>query len=88
MFLDRGIFVFTPLNMNTEGWARRGAQHAGGAPGTAILLAHQAVTPAVALRDRGRLLGVLLRDGMPPAQEIGPEVAIRHPHTPQNFRDI
>src|SRR5215510_13255717 len=55
VFFYRRIGVFAGLNMNAQGWARRGTEHTGGAARRAILFAHQAMAPAIALRYVGRL---------------------------------
>ena len=72
--------VFTGLNVNAQGWARRGTEHTGGAAWRAIFFAHQAMAPAIALRDVGGLFRVLLRDRMALAQTRSSQNGGGHRH--------
>ena len=68
--------MFTGLNVNAQGWARRGTEHTGGAAWRAIFFAHQAMAPAIALRDVGGLFRVLLRDRMAPPKHVRHKMAV------------
>src|SRR4030095_3473641 len=88
VFFYRRIGVFTSLDVNAQGWTRRGTEHTGGAAWRAIFFAHQAMAPAIALRDVGRLFRILLRDRMASPKHVRHKMAGAHCHPPQDFRDI
>ena len=64
IFFYCGIRVLASLNVNAQGRTRGGTEHTGSAAWRAILFAHQAVPPAIPLRDVRRLLRVPLRHGV------------------------
>ena len=62
VFFYRRIRVFAGLNVNAQRWTRCGTEHTGGAAWRAVFFTHQAMAPAIALRDIGGLFRILLRD--------------------------
>src|SRR5712691_1623979 len=88
VFFYRRIGVFTGLSVNAQGWARRSTEHTGGAAWRAIFFAHQAMAPAIALRNVGGLFRVLLRDRMASPKHVRHKMAGGHRHPSQDFRDI
>src|SRR5262249_7465348 len=88
VFLYRGIRVFTSLNMNAQGWARRGTEHTIVAAWRAIFFVHQSMAPAIVLLVVCGLFRLLLRDRMASPKYVRHKMAVGHCHPPQNFRDI
>src|SRR5262245_44393015 len=88
VFFYRRIRVLAGLNVNAQGWTRGGTEHTGSAARRAVFFAHQAVPPAIPLRDVRRLFGVPLRHDVALPEQVCDKMARCYRNAPHNLREI